>query len=389
LVSSRAFLEERGYYRIHLLQTTALLTGCSEGQKALNATTSDTKQGHPTADVGYLLINLGTPESPEVADVRQYLNEFLMDPYVLDAPWPIRRLIVSGFILPFRPRNSAEAYAKIWTSSGSPLLQESLALGRALAVEMNAPVELGMRYGKPSVASAIEKLEDAGVRELVVVPLYPHHADSTVTTSIEHVKQSGVRLPWRINPPFYADPRYIAAQAQVIEDALPDRWDHLLLSYHGLPERHITRADPTGKHCLASPDCCDQPSPAHATCYRHQCFATSRLLARRLNLGSDAFTVSFQSRLGRLPWLRPYTDQILAELPAKGVAHLVIACPAFVADNLETLEEIGMQGRETFMQAGGKSFHLVPCLNDRSDWIAALAAMLQDQTASASAKTSL
>ena len=326
---------------------------------------------------GILLVNLGTPATTATSDVRRYLNEFLMDPYVLDTPWPVRRAIVSGFILPFRPARSAEAYEKIWDhagpGTGSPLLYYSRKLESAVREALGCPVELAMRYGKPSLETAVSSLEEQGVDELLLVPLYPQFADSTCSTSVRAVKQllpSWMKL--HVLSPFYARQDYIDALAHSVRDHLPDTWDHLLLSYHGLPERHITRADPTGKHCLQSPDCCQVPSPAHATCYRHQCLRTSELLAEALGIDDSRCTVTFQSRLGRLPWLRPYTDHTLAALPDQGVKHLVVACPAFVADNLETLEEIGMTGRETFLNAGGERFTLVPCLNDRPDWVAAL-----------------
>ncbi|MEQ8857723.1 MAG: ferrochelatase [Pseudomonadales bacterium] len=339
---------------------------------------------------GILLVNLGTPASCETADVRRYLNEFLMDGYVLDVPWPLRRLIVSGFILPFRPKRSAEAYAAIWDQAGpgtgSPLLHYSRNLETAARAEFGLPCELAMRYGEPSLASAIERLEAQGVKELLLVPLYPQYADSTCTTTIRAVeKLVGGRMKTQVLAPFYARDDYIDALAGTVRDHLPESWDHLLLSYHGLPERHITRADPTGNHCLRSPDCCSTPSPAHATCYRHQCYRTAELLADRLGLDAGRYSVSFQSRLGRLPWLQPYTDQTLAALPALGVTRLVVACPAFVADNLETLEEIGLQGRETFLEAGGESYTLIPCLNDRADWITALSGWCRDALAGAGA----
>lgn len=326
---------------------------------------------------GILLVNLGTPASCETDAVRRYLNEFLMDPYVLDVPWPLRRLIVSGFILPFRPRRSAEAYSAIWDQAGpgtgSPLLHYSRNLAAAVRERLPLPCELAMRYGEPSLAGAVHRLAEQQITELLLVPLYPQYADSTCTTTIRAVeKLVGERMHVTVLPPFYARTDYVSALAATVHEQLPDHWDHLLLSYHGLPERHITRADPTGNHCLQSPDCCSIPSPAHATCYRHQCFRTSELLAEALEIDAGRYTVSFQSRLGRLPWLQPYTDQTLASLPARGVKRLVVACPAFVADNLETLEEIGLQGRETFLEAGGDSYHLVPCLNDRADWVTAL-----------------
>ncbi len=329
---------------------------------------------------GILLVNLGTPASTAVADVRRYLGEFLMDRHVLDTPWLVRKLIVSGAILPFRPRRSAAAYASIWDaagpSTGSPLLHFSRLCQRRLQARLNIPTALAMRYGEPSINDAVAELVEQGISELVLVAMYPQHADSTRTTTVEAVHAAlpaGVTLG--IVPPFYDDPDYLDAQASVIARHLSEGWDHLLLSYHGLPERHLTKADPTGSHCLARSDCCTTPSVAHATCYRHQVYRTSELLAERLRIGADRYSVSFQSRLGRLPWLTPYTDQVLAELPATGVKHLVVACPAFVADNLETLEEIGLAGRDRFLAAGGERFTLVPCLNDEPAWIEALAAL--------------
>lgn len=325
---------------------------------------------------GVLLANLGTPASPAVADVRAYLGEFLMDRHVLDVPWPIRKLIVSAFILPFRPKNSAEAYASIWEEGGSPLLLESqklkIALTEALADDA-MPVALGMRYGAPSLKEAVAELRASDVTDVLLVSLYPQHADSTRTTCIEAVQglmPKGTNLT--VLPPFYHHPDYISALADSVRPALEEPYDHLLLSYHGLPERHLTKADPTGSHCLAKPDCCATASPAHATCYRHQVYETSRALGAALGLAEHAFSTSFQSRLGRLPWLTPYTDQTLEELPGKGIQKLVVACPAFVADNLETLEEIGIQGRETFLAAGGESLKLVPCLNAQPDWVRVL-----------------
>jgi ferrochelatase len=323
---------------------------------------------------GILLVNLGTPDSFELADVRRYLDEFLMDPYVIDVPWPIRKMIVSCFVLPFRPKRSAHAYGKIWNAAGagtgSPLLHYSRALHAGAATALDIPCELAMRYGSPSIADALEALRGRGVDDLLLVPLYPQFADSTWTTTEVRVRElAGETMRVNLLPPFYANPDYVAVMADLVNDHLPASWDHLLFSYHGLPERHITRADPTGAHCLKTPNCCDTPSPAHATCYRHQCQRTSQLIAEALEIPQARWSVSFQSRLGRQQWLTPYTDQVLAELPGRGVRNLVVACPAFVADNLETLEEIGMAGRETFLAAGGEAFTLIPCLNDRRGWI--------------------
>ncbi len=345
---------------------------------------------------GFLIVNLGTPASTEVADVRAYLKQFLTDPYVIDLPSPFRQLLVNTFILPFRPKRSAEAYAKIWDAAGpgtgSPLLHHSNALFESLKAKLDTPhCEVAMRYGSPGIPDAVARLVGHGIERLKLVCLYPQHADSTRQTTIEAV---AAELPDNVQmeviPPFYADSDYLTALARVIEQHLPAQWDHLLLSYHGLPERHLTRADPTGNHCLASPDCCEVASSAHATCYRHQARVTSRLLADRLGIAPERWSVSYQSRLGRLPWLGPYTDQVLAELPARGVRHLAVACPAFVADNLETLEEIGMAGQKIFLEAGGESFHLIPCLNDDPAWVDILSRWLEGagpQTSSAFSAT--
>lgn len=326
---------------------------------------------------GILLINLGSPASPEVADIRRYLDEFLMDPYVLDVPWAVRRLIVSLFILPTRPRRSAHAYAQIWRSEdqtgyGSPLLQYGARLRDALAEMMSVPVELGMRYGEPSIEAAMETLSRQDVERILVVPLYPQHADSTTTTALEIAREAANSIPLIELPSFFDHPDYLAALATVTREHLPDGFDLLLMSYHGLPERHMVRADPTGGHCLKNENCCETASAAHATCYRHQTRVTSRLLAEELGLNTSRWGLSYQSRLGRLPWLAPYTDTTLRELPAKGVKNLAVVCPAFVADNLETLEEIAITGRKTFLDAGGESLTLIPCLNDHPAWVQCL-----------------
>ena len=265
---------------------------------------------------GILLINLGTPDSADVADVRRYLGEFLMDPFVLSAPTIIRALIVYGFILPFRPNKSAEAYASIWTDEGSPLLTGSQRLADELAAELQAPVVLSMRYGNPSIQAGIEELAAQGVEHVIVVPLYAQHADSTVTTSLRAVEAAlPATMQHSVLPPFYGADEHSQAWGELIKQHLPEQWDHLLLSYHGLPEQHLRKADPTKNHCLQQEDCCYQQSPAHKTCYRHQVYATSSNIAAHIGLSEDQYSVSFQSRLGPLPWLSPYTDKVLAELP--------------------------------------------------------------------------
>ena len=330
---------------------------------------------------GILLVNLGSPESTDVADVRRYLDEFLMDRHVIDAPWLVRRLIVSATILPTRPKRTAHAYRAIWTDAGSPLIVRSQAFAAALSTRIDMPVALAMRYGEPRIDAAIDRLCAERVDEILLVPLYPQHADSTRTTAIEAVHaalaQRGARTRLRVLPPFATDPRYLDALAGAVRRHLPHD-AHLLFSFHGLPERALVRSDPTGTHCLARGDCCEVPSAAHATCYRHQALATARGVAARIALEPTRWQLSFQSRLGRLRWLEPYTDVVLDMLPAAGVRNLAVVCPAFVADNLETLEEIDIRGRARFLGAGGETFVLIPCLNDDPAWVDAVADWCRD-----------
>ncbi|GIZ11088.1 ferrochelatase [Pseudomonas sp. NCCP-436] len=332
-------------------------------------------------DHALLLVNLGSPASTEVADVRRYLNQFLMDPYVVDLPWPLRRLLVS-MILIRRPAASAHAYASIWWDEGSPLI----VLGRRLQEAMreqwqHGPVELAMRYGEPSIESAVRRLAAQGVREVTLAPLYPHFADSTTTTVIEAARQAlrehapGLRLS--ILSPFWEQAEYLDALVASAKPYLEQGFDHLLLSFHGLPERHLHKRDASG-HCLKGEDCCRR---ADATvlehCYRAQCLRSAELFAERMGLRPDQWSVSFQSRLGKAKWIEPYTENRLDELAAQGVKKLLVMCPAFVADCIETLEEIGLRGCEQFIEAGGESLQLVPCLNDHPQWVAALAALCE------------
>lgn len=328
-------------------------------------------------DHALLLVNLGSPASTEVADVRRYLNQFLMDPYVIDVPWPLRRLIVS-LILIRRPAASAEAYRSIWWEEGSPLVVLSRRLQAKVAEQWtDGPVELAMRYGEPSIERSLQGLAQRGVRRVTLVPLYPQFADSTVTTVIEEARRvmRQQRLPFALDilPPFYEQPEYLAALAESARPYLEQGYDHLLLSYHGLPERHLHKSDPTGSHCLKGADCCQRASGAILdSCYRAQCMRTSSGLARALELDAARWSVSFQSRLGRAKWIEPYTDATIEALAARGVKKLLVMCPAFVADCIETLEEIGDEGRAAFRAAGGDDLVLVPCLNDHPQWVSAL-----------------
>jgi ferrochelatase len=321
-----------------------------------------------------------------VPDVRRYLREFLMDGRVLDAPWPIRFFVVHCLILPFRPKQSAEAYHKIWTPEGSPLIVISKKVHAELQRRLPLPVELAMRYQEPSIPAAVDKLRAQGVTDLLPIPLFPHYAMSSFETAIERVKAVVARrapgMQVRVQPPCYQDDDYITALVASAEPWLKQDFDRLLFSFHGLPERHLRKSDPTRAHCLTVKDCCKVPSPAHAFCYRHQCFATVNAFVAKAGLPASKYAVSFQSRLGRDPWLKPYTDFELARFAKEDVKKLVVMCPAFVSDCLETLEEIGLRGRETFLANGGSAFALVPCLNDNALWLKALENMVRRAFAS-------
>jgi len=325
-----------------------------------------------------LLVNLGSPASPRPADVKPYLDEFLMDPYVLDMPALLRALLVRGLILNTRPRATGAAYAKIWTSEGSPLVTMSRHTQRALEAELELPVGLAMRYGEPSIPHGLMELQQrAGqIDELLVVPLYPHYAmasTKTVEVAVE-AALAGSGLKHRFAGPFFDDPAYLEALAARARAAIPAGTQYVLFSYHGLPQRHLRKVDPTGSHCLSSADCCATASIAHATCYRHQIIGTTEGVAQRLGLQREAYGFAFQSRLGN-GWLEPFTDKELLAYPGRGITRLAVICPSFVADCLETLEEIAIRGRASFLAAGGEAFTYVPCLNDDAAWIAALAAL--------------
>jgi len=326
-----------------------------------------------------LLTNLGSPDSTDVADVRKYLNQFLMDPYVIQLPWVLRRLIVSLFVLPSRPKASAHAYKSIWWDEGSPLVVLSQRLLEAVKKNTDVPVAMAMRYGSPAIETQLLKLaKQDGIEEILLVPLYPHYADSTVKTTIEEAKsviahhKLAVKLV--VIQPFYQEPAYIDA---LVASTAPwlntdSGFDHVLFSYHGLPELHLTTADPTGNHCLKRDDCCQVASPAHATCYRFQVLRTTERFVEKAGLKPDQYSVAFQSRLGRAKWLEPSTVDTLKKLAQKGVKNLLVMCPAFVTDCLETLEEIALQGSEEFKQAGGESLTLIPCLNDHEQWVSVI-----------------
>ncbi len=332
---------------------------------------------------GLLLINLGTPDEPTTSAVRRYLREFLSDPRVIDINAVGRALLLHLVILPTRPSKSAHAYRAVWDATrGSPLLSHSRDLTAGVADKLGAGwhVELGMRYGNPSIPSALERLRAAGVDRIVVLPLYPQYAASSTATSVARVMElTSARwdvAPIDVVPPFYADEGFLASFVAVAKPVLAEaKPDHVLFSFHGLPERQIKKSDPSGAHCLATESCCDRITEVNRGCYRAQCYATTRALVERL--GVTDYTVCFQSRLGRTPWIRPHTDVLLDELAKQGKKRLAVMCPAFVADCLETLEEIGIRAREQFKAAGGEELTLVPSLNATPTWVDAVCAMAE------------
>lgn len=326
-------------------------------------------------------MNLGSPDSTEVKDVKKYLNEFLMDKRVIDSPYLLRLLLVRGIIVPTRAPKSAEAYKTIWTKEGSPLIVFSKQLRDALQQQVPEPVVIAMRYGNPSPADAYNELmkKVPGLQEVILLPLYPHYAMSSYETAAEYAKEihQKNKYPFKLTivPPYYNNSAYLDALAESIKPYLQRDYDHILFSYHGIPERHIKKSDVTrlsggqaGGHCLQKEDCCNIASPAHSYCYRHQVFYTTKQVTDRLNIPSNKYSISFQSRLND-GWLKPFTDIRFEEMPKEGIKKLLVVCPAFVSDCLETLEEIAERGKETFMQAGGEEYEMIPCLNTHPLWV--------------------
>ena len=332
---------------------------------------------------GILVVNLGSPDAPTAPAVRRYLKQFLSDPRVLDINGALRWALLNGVILPTRPRKSAEAYRTIWSEEGSPLLVHGRALVSALQHEL-APHEviLAMRYGNPSIASGLKTLRARGCDELVIFPLYPQYASSSTGSTLEEVYRC-LAAEWntpsvKVVPPYYDDPGFLDAFAALgrplIDSFQPD---HILFSFHGLPERHMLKSDESGDHCLKRSGCCATICEANRNCYSAQCYATTAGLVERLKLPPERYTVCFQSRLGRTPWIQPYTDELLIEQAKRGAKRLLVFCPAFTADCLETLEEIGIRAEEDFKEAGGEALRLVPSLNASTPWVSAASALIR------------
>ncbi len=324
------------------------------------------------------MVNLGSPDSTNKEDVRDYLDEFLMDERVIDLPKWFRTFLVKGIILKTRPKKSAEAYRKIWWDEGSPLIVLSKKLQKKVQNKVSVPVQLAMRYGNPSIKTGMENLKQLGVTDVLIIPLYPQFAMATTETILVLAEKLQKKYFPEIQltslPSFYNHPDYIRILGNSIQEKLQGtNWEHLLFSYHGVPERHIRKSDVTKSHCKMDGKCCFEDSPAHQYCYRHQCEMTSIKVAEYLELKEGSYSTSFQSRVSILgSWLKPYTDKTVEKFAKKGIKELAIATPAFVSDCLETLEEIGMEAAEDFEQNGGKHLHVIPCINDRDEWVRVL-----------------
>jgi ferrochelatase len=327
---------------------------------------------------GALLVNLGSPDSTSVKDVRRYLDEFLMDQRVIDTPYLLRAFLVKGIILNTRSKRSSEAYKKIWTENGSPLIEITRRLSKKVDSLSEIPVVMAMRYGNPSMEFGIQELADMGVDDIYLIPLYPQFAMATTETVValadKIVEKRFPNVTLSHLPAFYNDPDFIDVLSDSIQTEMDKiKVDHLLFSYHGLPERHIKKSDITKSHCSIDDTCCKTASPAHQYCYRHQCFKTTSSVIEKLDMNKGEYTNSFQSRLGRDPWLQPYTSETLVVLANKGVKKLAVVTPAFVSDCLATLEEIAMEGKKLFIENGGEEFYSILCLNDNDNWAALLA----------------
>jgi ferrochelatase len=333
---------------------------------------------------GVLLINVGTPDAPEPAAVRRFLRQFLSDPRVMDIGPLSRWLLLNLVILPRRSAKSAAAYGKIWTEDGSPILVHGRALARKAQTALGErfTVKLAMRYGQPSIVSALTELRGRGINRLVVLPLLPQHASATTGSVLEElhraIRETHDAASLCVVPPFFDHPRYIDALAANARPALDEFGpEHVLLSFHGLPERHVRRGDESGARCLETDACCDRIDAGNRQCYRAQCYETARGLAEKLGLGPERHSVAFQSRIGKSPWIGPHTDARVREMARGRVRRLAVICPGFVADCLETLEEIGVRARDEFVAQGGDALLLVPCLNDDDAWVDAVAYMVR------------
>lgn len=341
--------------------------------------------GYVTSNEALLLINLGTPDSPEPKKVGEYLREFLMDPFVIDIPKILRWILVNLIIVPKRSHDSAKLYKKVWGKEGSPLLVHLEALTKKVQTKLAGEylVERAMRYGKPSIQEAVQKLKSSGVKKVTVLPLYPQYSLAATQSSVERVKEVFDEVFPEIKLSFircfYDSEHYLNATARVTEKYLKSlNWDFVLFSFHGLPERQVKKTDPSHQHCLKSTNCCEKIIDSNRNCYRAQSYATAKALAEKLSIPPDKYDVGFQSRLKGAPWIRPFSDEFYRELPKKGIKRLVVISPSFVADCLETLEEIQMRGKEEFVENGGEELTMIPSLNSEDLWVEAISNLIRD-----------
>ena len=330
---------------------------------------------------GVLLMNVGTPEAPTVDAVRTYLREFLLDPDVIDLPAPLRHLLVRGIILRTRPKRIAPAYAKIWMDEGAPLRVHSDRMVAALQErEGDLAVAHAFRYGVPGIQQGLEALRSEGVEELLLAPMFPQHAEATTGSAMRRAEEVLEEMSWAPNlhrlAHFETESEYVEPLAASLQEAVDDG-AHILFSYHGLPLSHVRRADSTRSHCQKVDDCCSTACSANAMCYAHHCHLTTAAVVEALGLPNDRWSLSYQSRIGPVKWLTPATTTMVEELAARGVTNVAVVAPAFVVDGLETLEELEIELRKTFMEAGGKSFRVVPCLNDEPTWVAGVHSLIE------------
>lgn len=337
------------------------------------------------AKKGVLLVNLGTPDSPQTADVRKYLNEFLMDERVIDVNPVLRTLLVKGLIVPFRSPKSAKLYQKIWSDeTGSPLLHYSKLQHQALQQRLGNEyqVELAMRYQTPSIESALQRLKDALVTEIKVIPLFPQYASASTGSVYEKVMR--LVKDWQTTPnisfinSFHDNDLMIQTFANNAQKYQPETYDHILFSFHGLPQRQLIKCDHTNSYCLKVDGCCNTLNDTNKFCYSAQSYDTARLIAEKLNIPKEKYTVCFQSRLGNDPWVQPYTSEIIAKMANEGKKRLLVFCPAFVADCLETIYEVTEEYGAEFRELGGEHVQLVESLNDAPMFIDALEALVKN-----------
>ena len=332
-----------------------------------------------------LLVNLGSPKKLDKRSVKQYLKSFLSDDLVVDIPKFFQQLILHAFILPFRPRKTLHAYEQIWTKEGSPLITSTKKIAKKLSKKTNWRVEIAMRYEEPSIKKALKILKNEGFNKLFVVPLYPHNAMATTMTTELEVRKISESLYNDLElvfiKPFYNNKKYIEALKKSIEPYIKDNdYDRLIFSYHGIPKRQAKKTDVTGSHCFESGDCCDLDSLGSANCYKAHTVQASNKVAKELGLNDNKWEIAYQSRIGP-GWLTPFTDKRLSEMPNKDLKSVIVVCPSFISDCLETLEEIEIRGRDTFMNAGGKEMTYVPCLNDSNETINLLESLVLESEA--------